>query len=246
VVQVGGTTSDVTSASGRRSAGTFSVGGQRATPARPVPDGESPAIPIAEIGPRTPPDSNQPAKRSGPGLTPEARDRILRHAQRQEEAGEPEPEDSGGEWDDDRIAQGLIAAGDDIDSRREVVPIIRKVDGVPTLFVKLTFRAIHEEENEACLNRSADQTQNPRTLQMERGEIRVWEYKCRVIYEATVGPKGRKFWDNPELRAARGVKTVWQVIDKTLSINEKNMCIDAIDRISETQIALAEPTKSGD
>lgn len=233
---------------------TFRVGGNGSVaapvvPAMAVPDDPTHLPPIADIGPRTPPDPKPTRNRTPTGLSDVARERILRHAERQEEGVEPttqEGEEPESEWTDDQIIQGLIRAGEDLESRREEVPIIRKVGGVPRRFALLTFRALREEENEACMNRSADQTQNPRTLQMERGELRVWEYKCRVIYTATLGAAGRKYWDNPELRASLGVRDVWHVIDRVLSINEKNMCIDAIDRISETQIALAEPTKSGD
>ena len=93
---------------------------------------------------------------------------------------------------------------------------------------------------------------NGKNLPLIDGELRVEEYRCAKIYEATCDEDKAKLWDNPAVKAAlikqgKTIMHVNDIIENVLMAGEKyNICeiIDEISGYNNEEMGLVEYSKN--
>lgn len=129
--------------------------------------------------------------------------------------------------------QGLIAAADFASEEKQRIEIIR--DG--RLYFAFTIRPLSSEEYEKCRTKWTKYVRNKQLgIKMPEDTNKI-KYQSALIYTATVEEDREKLWDNRKVWNALNAKNDrimngLDVIEYTLKAGEKDMILEAIDKLS--------------
>jgi XkdN-like tail assembly chaperone len=150
------------------------------------------------------------------------------------------PDDAEEELTEAEIIRGLISAGVARDTVTRTMNIRRRINGVDKLFFRFAIHALDDDTSEQALIRASNVVKGARGVETIT-KTRYTEMRSRLIYEATVGEKGSKVWDNKEAQKARGALNAYELIDKTLNGVEKGMILEHIEEMSGGNTSLVDP-----
>ena len=142
------------------------------------------------------------------------------------------------------ILEGILAAAENLSEETQEVTISRN----GRKYFKLVIRPLSEERSRSLRKQCTVFKKNKKLGVLMPDEIDHSKYHSMLIYEATVNRE--ETWDNKALWKALEtvypIVTGWQTVDRVLLAGEKEMLIDAIDKLSgyEDEEALEETIKN--
>ncbi len=144
---------------------------------------------------------------------------------------------------EDDLLTGLLAAADYKNDEDETVEIVINRKG-RNLF-SFRIHPFSEEDYNKC-RKFATKYVKSKTQAGIRvpEEVDSVNYRCKLIYEATVPEDRAKVWDNKKLWRAKDLATGIEAVDLLLKAGEKNAICDKLDTISGYEMTEEEVAKN--
>lgn len=141
--------------------------------------------------------------------------------------------------------QGLIDAADFASDETQKIEIVRE----GKLFFAFTIRPLCSEEYDKCRKKHTKYVRNKQLgMKMPEDTDRI-KYQSAIILQATVDEDKEKLWNNKKVWSALEAKGLQimsglDVIEYTLKAGEKDMILNAIDKLSGYEENIEEVAKN--
>lgn len=128
------------------------------------------------------------------------------------------------------ILKGLLAAANFKAEEDNIYPVEIARNGV--VLFRFSIRPLTEEEYQQCKEKNTKYVRNKQLGIKFPEETNSVRYRSALIYQATVDEDKARIWDNKEAWRALNVINGIDLVDKMLLAGEKDMVLEAIDKIS--------------